>query len=174
MMHFESVCLLGPAINLIYGPGSVVRSSLVFSFQAGRTLMSKCNIPCAGSKASFKIGTNDWQGRKGFGLPATFAWQKVLVAAKRVWNHSAASAASAPVPFAREIRLEAHQLWSGGFSSAVRISCESGCVWVTRRGDLHDYIVREGEEIMAPHSPHLVISTIGGPALFQIQAPGAR
>ena len=139
--------------------------------------MSKCNIPCAGSKASFKIGANKRQGAEsgqGLRLPVTAIWHQFQVAAKRVLDHSATRSAPAPIVFAQPTRLEAHQLWSGGTPSPVRISCDSGTLWVTRQDDPNDYIVREGEEIMASRTPHLVISSLGGPSVFRIQAPGSR
>lgn len=139
--------------------------------------MSKCNIPCAGSKASIKIGANKRQGAEsgqGLRLPVASIWHQFQVAAKRVLDHSATRSAPVPIVFAQPIRLEAHQLWSGGTPSPVRIFCESGTLWVTRQGDLRDYILREGEEIMAPHTPRLVISSLGGPSVFRIQAPGSR
>lgn len=134
--------------------------------------MSKCNISCAGSSSSLKTGAVSQQSRgvgRNFEKTAGSLLHGFLDFIATPFVHSKARDASISSEFAHSIQLLTGELWSSGISSPVRILCENGTLWVTLSGDANDYLVRSGEEIVAPRSPHLVVSSLGGPAMFRIQ-----
>jgi hypothetical protein len=68
-----------------------------------------------------------------------------------------ASAAAVVEP--QELRLGAHDLWSGTVSAGTTVLCRQGALWVTRTGDPHDHVLRAGQAMQASGGGHLVIST---------------
>jgi hypothetical protein len=71
------------------------------------------------------------------------------------------------------LELARGQLWSRVLRGRVRISCESGVIWLTRSDDARDYLLNAGESIELCSDSHIVMQSLRG-ATARVEHRSAR
>jgi len=72
------------------------------------------------------------------------------------------------------VRLDSRAILSAVLPFQARISCDSGCIWVTQDNDLNDYILRAGEDIVLTRAGHVVITALGGSSILRVKTRPAN
>lgn len=60
-----------------------------------------------------------------------------------------------------ELILERHELLDlGTISAGQQLTCRAGTCWLTLSGDMHDYILRPGQQFTSRQRGHLLVTAM--------------